>query len=68
LIWISGYGLDNETHYLQGRTLYRLSGEELVQVRRESSRPTLQEAGRFPEFAEPQPFPHCLVVRSARTH
>jgi hypothetical protein len=68
LIWISGYGLDDQSHYLQERTLYRLAGDQLVRVRRENSRPTVQEAGRFPEFAEPQPFPHCLVVRGERTH
>jgi hypothetical protein len=33
-----------------------------------SSRPTLNEAGQFREFAEPQPFPHCMVVRNERTH
>jgi hypothetical protein len=68
LIWISGYGLDDNTHYTQGRVLYRLEGDRLVEVRHESSRPTLKEAGRFPEFSEPQPFPHCLVVRNERTH
>jgi hypothetical protein len=67
LIWISGYGLDDSSHYIQDRTLYRLAGDKLVPVRRERSRPNLQHAGRFPEFAEPQPFPHCLVVRNART-
>jgi hypothetical protein len=68
LIWVSGYGLDDNSHYIQGRTLYRLEGEQLVHVRHESSRPTFDEAGRFPEFAEPQPFPHCLVVRNERSH
>jgi hypothetical protein len=68
LIWVSGYGLDGGSRYIQGRVLYRLEGEHLVQVRHESSRPTLNEAGRFPEFAEPQPFPHCLVVRGERAH
>ena len=68
LLWISGYGLDGETHYNQDRTLYRLTGQRLVRVRHESSRPAVQQAGKFPEFAEPQPFPHCLVVRNERTH
>ena len=68
LIWISGYGLDGSSHYIQERTLYRLVGDKLVPVRHESSRPAVSDAGRFREFAEPQPFPHCLVVRSAKTH
>ena len=66
LIWISGYGLDDDSHYIQERTLYRLIGDKFVQVRRESSRLAIPAAGRFPEFAEPQPFPHCLVVRNSR--
>jgi hypothetical protein len=68
LIWISGYWWDGGSRYVQERTLHRLTGDELVRTRRERSRPTVEEAGRFPEFAEPQPFPHCLVVRSGRTH
>jgi hypothetical protein len=67
LIWISGYGLDGNS-LIQDRTLYRLDGEKLVRRRHERSRATLQQVGRFPEFAEPQPFPHCLVVRNERTH
>jgi hypothetical protein len=66
LIWISGYGLDDSSHYIQERTLYRLAGDRLAQVRHESSRVSVPTAGRFPEFAEPQPFPHCLVVRNSR--
>jgi hypothetical protein len=68
LIWVSGYGLDGSSHYIQERTLYRLVGDKLVPVRHESSRPAVSDAGRFREFAEPQPFPHCLVVRNERTH
>ena len=68
LVWISGYGLDGGSHYIQERRLYRLLEDRLVPVRHESSRPALSDAGHFREFAEPQPFPHCLVVRSARTH
>jgi hypothetical protein len=68
LIWVSGYGWDGRSHYIQVRTLYRLVEDKLVPVRHESSRPAVSDAGRFREFAEPQPFPHCLVVRSARTH
>src|ERR1051325_4368716 len=66
LIWISGYGLDDSSHYIQERSLYRLAGDRLAQVRHESSRVSVPTAGRFPEFAEPQPFPHCLVVRNSR--
>lgn len=68
LIWISGYWLSGTAHYNQQRTLYRLTGDVLVQVHRESSRLAIERAGEFPEFAEPQPFPHCLVVRNGRTH
>jgi hypothetical protein len=68
LIWISGYGWDGGSRYIQGRTLYRLEGERLAEVRHETSRPALNEAGQFREFAEPQPFPHCMVVRNERTH
>jgi hypothetical protein len=68
LIWISGYGLNGGSRYVQGRALYRLESRHLVQVRHEGSRPTLTEAGHFPEFAEPQPFPHCMVVRGERSH
>jgi hypothetical protein len=68
LLWISGYGLDDNSHYIQGRTLYRLAGDRLVEVRHESSRVAVPTAGRLREFAEPQPFPHCLVVRNERTH
>jgi hypothetical protein len=68
LIWISGYGLDDDTHYIQERRLYRLSRDELQQARSERSRVLIPKAGRFPEFAEPQPFPSCMVVRSERSH
>jgi hypothetical protein len=68
LIWISGYWLSGTSRYNQQRTLYRLIGDKLVRVRRQNSRLAIEKAGRFPEFAEPQPFPHCLVVRSERTH
>ena len=68
LIWISGYGWDGGSRYVQGRALYRLENQHLVQVRHESSRPSLNEAGHFREFAEPQPFPHCMVVRGEQTH
>jgi hypothetical protein len=68
LIWISGYGLSGTSRYVQQRTLYRLVDDGLVRVRRETSRLAIEKAGRFPEFAEPQPFPHCLVVRNERTH
>jgi hypothetical protein len=68
LIWISGYGWDGRSHYIQERTLYRLVEDRLVQVAHRTSRPTVQKAGRFREFVEPQPFPHCMVVRSRRTH
>lgn len=68
LIWISGYSWDGSSRYSQGRVLYRLEDDHLVQVRHERSRPTAEKAGRFPEFAEPQPFPHCLVVRGDRNH
>jgi hypothetical protein len=68
LIWVSGYGLDGGSHYIEERTLYRLVADRLVPVRHESSRPVFADAGRFREFAEPQPFPHCMVVRGERTH
>jgi hypothetical protein len=68
LIWISGYGLADQSHYLKERTLYRLVEDKLVAVRHESSRPAVSDAGKFREFAEPQPFPHCLVVRNERSH
>lgn len=68
MIWVSGYGLDGSSRYIQERALYRLAADKLVAVRHERSRPGLSDAGRFPEFAEPQPFPRCLVVRSERTH
>lgn len=68
LIWVSGYGWDGKSHYIQARTLYRLAGGELLRVRGESSRPTVKQVGRFPEFTEPQPFPHCLIVRNERRH
>ena len=68
LIWVSGYGFDGGSHYLQERVLYRLAGDKVVRVRSERSRTTLENAGHFPEFAEPQPFPHCMVVRSERSH
>lgn len=68
LIWISGYWYDGTRRYVQQRMLYRLTDDELVRTRRERSRPNVEKAGRFREFAEPQPFPHCLVVRNERSH
>lgn len=68
LIRISGYGWDGRSHYIQGRALYRIVENRLVQVAHTTSRQTVQHAGRFREFAEPQPFPHCMVIRNTRTH
>lgn len=66
LALISDYYLGNRNRYVAERGLYRIDGTTFRHVwtrRRTFGSVRRLDAARFPEFAEPQPFPSCMAVR-----